>query len=140
MKLDYFKQQNVDEEVISEINVTNLIDVTLILLIIFILIAPIMEQGISLTLPKATAEKIKSKEALTVEVDKFGRLFLDTQPVSFQDFQSHIHAIAENNPDQSVLIRADENNKYGDIVQILDMIKQSGITKVGILTRTKDIG
>jgi biopolymer transport protein ExbD len=138
MKLDYFKQQNIEDDVISEINVTNLIDVTLILLIIFILIAPIMEQGISLTLPKATAEKIKSKEALTVEVDKFGRLFLDTQAVSFQNFRGHIHAIAENNPDQSVLIRADENNKYGDIVQILDMIKESGITKVGILTRAKD--
>ncbi len=139
MKLDYFKQP-VEEGAMAEINVTNLIDITLILLIIFILIAPIMEQGISLTLPKATAEKIKSKEALTVEVDKFGRLFLDTQPVSFNNFRDHIHTIAENNPDQSVLIRADENNKYGDIVRILDMIKQAGVTKVGILTREKDGG
>ena len=61
MKLDYFKQHQ-EEGAISDINVTNLIDVTLILLIIFILIAPIMEQGISLTLPKATAEKSKPKK------------------------------------------------------------------------------
>jgi len=136
MKLDRFIQNN-NDELLSNINVTSLVDVTLVILIIFILIAPIMEQGISLTLPKATSAKIKSKEALTIEVDKNGQIFLDSLPVSLSIFESRIKSIASFNKDQAILIRADQNNKYGDIVRIIDIIKFSGLTKLGILTQEK---
>lgn len=132
--------ETADEELMSSINVTSLVDVTLVILIIFILIAPIMEQGISLSLPKATAAKIKSKDALTIEVDKSGRVYLDSLPVSLKLFKDRLKSIAMINPDQAILIRADEANKYGDIVLIIDMIKQSGLTKVGILTLPKKGG
>jgi len=122
---------------ISTINVTSLVDVTLVILIIFILIAPIMEQGLSLDLPKATAEKIKTKEALTIEVDRTGRLFLDQFPVSWIEFRNRLKSIASFNPEQSVLIRADKDNKYGDIIRILDIVKGAGLTKVGFITQPK---
>jgi len=136
MKLDRFIQNN-NDELLSNINVTSLVDVTLVILIIFILIAPIMEQGISLTLPKATSAKIKSKEALTIEVDEKGQIYLDSLPVSLSIFESRIKSIASFNKDQAILIRADQNNKYGDIVRIIDIIKFSGLTKLGILTQEK---
>ncbi len=136
MKLSQFTQNN-NEELLSTINVTSLVDVTLVILIIFILIAPIMEQGISLNLPKATSAKIKSKEALTIEVDKKGQIYLDSLPVSLTIFESRIKSIASFNKEQAILIRADQNNKYGDIVEIIDIIKSAGLTKLGILTQEK---
>jgi len=136
MKLSQFTQNN-NEELLSTINVTSLVDVTLVILIIFILIAPIMEQGISLNLPKATSAKIKSKEALTIEVDKKGQIYLDSLPVSIAIFTSRIKSIASFNKEQAILIRADQNNKYGDIVKIIDIIKSAGLTKLGILTQEK---
>lgn len=122
------------EEYLGTINVTSLVDVTLVILIIFILIAPIMEQGISLNLPKAASARIKSKNALKIEVNREGRIFLDGMAVSYPEFKERIDAIASYNPDQAILIRADKDNKYGDIVLIIDIIKQSGLSKVGILT------
>lgn len=133
-----FLNPNHEDNLISSINVTSLVDVTLVILIIFILIAPIMEQGISLTLPKATSAKIKSKDALIIEVDKNGRLFLDSMQVGLPDFINRLKGIASFNPDQAILIRADQDNKYGDIVQIIDIIKNSGLNKIGILTRQKE--
>ena len=127
-----------NEEVEFSINVTSLVDVMMTVLIIFMLIAPIMEQGISLSLPQATAEKIQTKEALTVEVDRSGQIYLDAMPVNFIDFRYRLQAVANYNKDQAILIRADEGNKYGDIVQIIDMIKQLGLFKVGIMTRPRD--
>ena len=136
MKLNQFTQNN-NEELLSTINVTSLVDVTLVILIAFILIAPIMEQGISLNLPKATSAKIKSKEALTIEVDKKGQTYLDSFPVSITIFTSRIKNIASFNKEQAILIRADQNNKYGDIVKIIDLINSAGLTKLGILTQEK---
>ncbi|EKD28624.1 MAG: hypothetical protein ACD_79C00256G0003 [uncultured bacterium] len=133
-----FLKTNTGEDVINGINVTPLVDVSLTVLVIFILIAPIMEQGISINLPKATADKVKSKEALTVEVDKTGRIFLDATQVSLYEFQQRIKSIASFNAEQSILIRADQENKYGSIVKIIDIIKQAGLTKMGILTRPED--
>ena len=133
-----FHNPSLENTEIPVINVTSLIDVTLTVLIMFILIAPIMEQGISLNLPQATAEKVKTKEALTIEVDRNGGIYLDTMPVTYIDLQRQLDSIASVNKDQSILIRADEGNKYGDIVQIIDLVKQSGFNKLGILTRAKE--
>lgn len=137
MRADLFKIPE-NEELVSQINVTSLIDVMMVLLVAFIIIAPIMEQGISLNLPRATAQKIKSKDALTVNVDRNGQIYLDAIPVSRPVFQRRLEAVATLNRDQAILIRADEDNKYGDIVEIIDMIKLSGLEKVGILTRPRE--
>ena len=137
MRSDLFKTP-VDEGLVNHINITALIDVMLVLLVAFIMIAPIMEQGISLNLPKATAAKIKTKDALSVDVDKNGQIYLDTMPVSKVIFQKRLEAVAALDKEQAILIRADQDNKYGEIVQIIDMIKLAGLEKVGILTRAKD--
>lgn len=133
MNMDPFGDIDTDD-VMSTINMTSLVDVSLVVLIIFILIAPIMEQGISLNLPKSTSGKVKSKEALTIEVNKKGQLFLDTLPVSYETFEARIKSIASYNKDQAILIRADQNNKYGDMIKIIDIIKRAGLHSIGLLT------
>jgi len=126
-----------DDQVLASINVTSLVDVTLVILIIFILIAPIMEQGISINLPSATSAKIKTKEALTIEVNKEGTVFLDTIPVSLVELENQLRAVASYNKKQAILIRADKEIRYGTIVQIIDMVKQAGLSSLGILTSPK---
>lgn len=137
MKRSIFSSSN-EEEIMSSINLTSLIDVSLVVLIMFILIAPIMEQGINLNLPKAVAGQVKAKDALTVEVDAKGQIYLDLTPVNYHELELRMKSVASLDSEQAILIRADQNNKYGDIVRIIDIIKSAGLTKVGILTRSMD--
>lgn len=122
---------------LSDINITPLVDVSFTILIIFIIIAPIMEQGINLTLPRATANKIENEESLTVEVDQKGWIFLDGERVTIETLKNTLFTIAQVKENMAVLIKADYRNSYGAVVDVLDTIKNAGIENVGIVTREK---
>ncbi|MBN1522540.1 MAG: biopolymer transporter ExbD [Candidatus Aureabacteria bacterium] len=122
---------------LSDINITPLVDVSFTILIIFILVAPILEQGINLVLPRSKASKIESEESLTVEIDQKGWIFLDGERVTIETLRNTLLTIAQVKENLTILIKADYRNSYGTVVDVLDTIKNAGIEKIGIVTREK---
>ena len=127
------------KEGLCDINVTNLVDVTMVLLIIFILVAPMIEQGIDLQLPEASQSHIEpDKNSVTVSVSKYGQIFFNSQRTELEDFCKQMIDLKETNPTVSVIVRGDEDAKYGRIIGVLDAIRSAGITKLDIATRGKE--
>jgi biopolymer transport protein TolR len=120
---------------VSDINVTSLVDVTLTLLIIFIMVAPMIEQGIDVTLPTAEPKAINVSEVLTVAVSANGRIYLENQRVTIADLRARLSAIHAAREDVPVLIKADTDLKYGQVVEVFDAVRAVGITRLAIATR-----
>jgi TolR protein len=120
---------------LSEINVTPLVDVMLVLLIIFMVTAPLMQQGIDVNLPKAKGKDLPPEERISIVVKKGGTLFLNDQPISKTDMMSKLTAISKLNP--NVFLRADKDVPYGTVVEIMGDIKEAGIEKLGMVTEPK---
>jgi TolR protein len=120
---------------LSEINVTPLVDVMLVLLIIFMVTAPLMQQGIDVNLPKAKGKDLPPEERISIVVKKGGTIFLNDQPISKADMISKLTAISKLNP--NVFLRADKDVPYGTVVEIMGDIKEAGIEKLGMVTEPK---
>jgi biopolymer transport protein TolR len=119
---------------LAEINVTPLVDVMLVLLIIFMVTAPLMTSGVPVDLPKTNAQPINNdSEPLTVSVNAEGKIFLQDQEVSADDLVPKLQAIAKNNPERRVFVRGDKDIAYGKIMQVMGTITQGGFTKVALL-------
>jgi biopolymer transport protein TolR len=119
---------------LSEINVTPLVDVMLVLLIIFMVTAPLMTSGVSVDLPKTSAQPLNSDaEPLTVSIDANSNIFLQDQPVELTDLVAKLQAIAENNPERRIFVRGDKGIAYGRIMEVMGTITQGGFTKVALL-------
>jgi TolR protein len=126
---------NRNRTALSEINVTPLVDVMLVLLIIFMVTAPLMQQGIDVNLPKAKGKELPPEERISIVVKKGGALFLNDQPMSKTDMISKLTAISKLNP--NVFLRADKDVPYGTVVEIMGDIKEAGIEKLGMVTEPK---
>ena len=121
---------------LSEVNVLNLVDVMLVLLIIFILVAPIMEHGIDVRLPKSSPSKIKSsEESMTVSIAPPGKIYLNENRVTLDELSSRLEQTALVNPETPLTLRADAKIRYDEVVKVLDTIRNSGLTRIGIATR-----
>src|ERR1700733_14055938 len=119
---------------LAEINVTPLVDVMLVLLIIFMVTAPLMTSGVSVDLPKTDAQPLNSdSEPLTVSIKADGAIFLQAQPVELADIVAKLQAIAKNNPDRRIFVRGDKDLAYGRIMEAMGTITQGGFTKVALL-------
>jgi biopolymer transport protein TolR len=119
---------------LAEINVTPLVDVMLVLLIIFMVTAPLMTSGVSVDLPKTSAQQLNSdSEPLTVSIKADGSIYLQDQAVDLSDIVSKLQAIAQNNPDRRIFVRGDKDLAYGRIMQVMGTITQGGFTKVALL-------
>ena len=118
----------------SEINVTPLVDVMLVLLIIFMVTAPLMTSGVSVDLPKTDAKPLNSdSQPLTVTIDASGKIFLQDQGVELAELVAKLQAIAQNNQDRRIFVRGDKDLAYGRIMQVMGTITQGGFTKVALL-------
>lgn len=120
---------------VADINVTSLVDVTLTLLIIFIMVAPMIEQGIDVTLPTAEPKAINVSEVLTVAVSANGRIYLENERVTMADLRARLSAIHAAREDVPVLIKADTDLKYGQVVEVFDAVRAVGITRLALATR-----
>jgi len=121
---------------ISQINVTPLVDVMLVLLVIFMVTAPILQQGVQVNLPQAKAGAIAGKEnPLVVTVTRNGRIYLNDNPVSVTELEKKLGAIRKLQPDKQVYLRADQDARYGAVMGAIAAIKQAGIEKLGMVTR-----
>src|SRR5580698_809242 len=119
---------------LAEINVTPLVDVMLVLLIIFMVTAPLMTSGVSVDLPKTSAQPLHTdSEPLTVSINGEGAIFLQNEPVDLPDLVAKLQAIAQNNPDRRIFVRGDKSNTYGRIMEVMGTITEGGFTKVALL-------
>ena len=119
---------------LAEINVTPLVDVMLVLLIIFMVTAPLMTSGVSVDLPKTNAQPLNSdSEPLTVTIKADGSIFLQDQGVDLGDLVSKLQAISQNNPERRIFVRGDKDLAYGRIMEVMGTITQGGFTKVALL-------
>jgi len=123
----------------SEINVTPLVDVMLVLLIIFMVAAPMMTQGVDVNLPKTTSKNIKtSDEPLMLTVNKKKEIFLENHAVALDRLELKIKKIFENRREKEVLLRADKDVPYGFIIDVMARVKNAGISKLGMVTEPLD--
>jgi biopolymer transport protein TolR len=121
---------------LAEINVTPLVDVMLVLLIIFMVTAPLMTSGVSVDLPNANAQQINSdSEPLTVSINAQGDIFLQNDAVDLSELVTKLQAISQNNADRRIFVRGDKDLPYGRIMQVMGTITLGGFTKVALLAQ-----
>ncbi len=124
---------------ISEINVTPLVDVMLVLLIVFMVAAPLMTVGVPIELPKTQAKQMNtSTEPLTVTVQADGKVFLQETEITLPDLTIKLQAIAKNGYDEQLFVRADTAVSYGLVMDVMGQLNGAGFKKIGLVTSTKD--
>jgi biopolymer transport protein ExbD len=123
----------------SDINVTPLCDVMLVLLIIMMIIAPMLQQGISVTLPKAnnTVDKPEVQGQTVIAVGRDKQLYLNAKAIPEAELGTRVNEILENTKDKVVLIKADQEASYGSVMAALDQLHQAGVEDVGLITDPK---
>ena len=120
---------------LSQINVTPLVDVMLVLLVIFMVTAPIIQQGVQVDLPKTRAAAIAgAEEPLVLGLAKNGTVYLDDDPIALPDLRARLNEIGRARPDRLVFLRADRTVPYGDVVQVIAAVKEAGIERLGMVT------
>ena len=118
---------------LSEINMVPFVDVVLVLLIIFMITAPILQSGIEVDVPKTHTVKEINQERLVVTVDKAQRVYLGNEPVNIHQLGARIHAQLKNSRD-GVFLRCDETVPFGSFATVVDALRQSGINNISIVT------
>ena len=125
-------------EPISEINMTPLIDVMLVLLVIFMLAAPLLTSSLKLELPQSGAANADlAAQAVRVQIDRTGQAFLDEREVSDTELAAALAPLAQQNPDTEVQLRADRSVAYGRIVEVMGAAQQAGLTRIGFVADAK---
>jgi biopolymer transport protein TolR len=117
----------------AEINVVSLIDVMMLLMIIFMITAPMMQGGVDITLPKAQARPLESKSGLTVTVDRAGAIFVDDARLTLSQFSASFKALAQRRGSGGVYLRADDRVPYGSVVKVLAIMRASGVGDIGLV-------
>jgi len=120
---------------LADINITPLVDVVLVLLIIFMVTAPVLQSGIEVAVPKTRTVKEITEERMVITIDKSQRVFLGNDPVNINEIAGKIRQKVRDPQHQSIFIRADENVPFGAFATVMDSVKQSGISNVSIVTQ-----
>jgi biopolymer transport protein TolR len=125
-----------DAGVLAQINVTPLVDVMLVLLVIFMVTAPIIQQGVQVNLPQAKAGAIPgTEELLVVTIAKDGKIYLNDNPMTAAELGQKLRAIRKLQADKQVYLRADQDVRYGIVMKTIAEIKQAGIERLGMVSR-----
>jgi len=127
------------DRLMSDINVTPFVDVMLVLLIIFMVTAPMMVQGVDVALPEATSKPLESEtEPLIITIDKNNAIYINDYEVSLGFLQEKLVKVLEGRRDREVYFRADKDIPYGIVVQVISEIKGAGVEKLGMVTVPMD--
>jgi biopolymer transport protein TolR len=122
----------------SDINVTPLVDVVLVLLIIFMVTAPVLQSGIEVSVPKTRTVKEITEERMVISINKQQRVFLGNDPITINEIKAKLRQRIRDPQNQSVFIRADEDVPFGAFATVMDAVKGAGITNVSIVTQPLD--
>jgi biopolymer transport protein TolR len=119
---------------LADINITPFVDVVLVLLVIFLITAPMMLGGIDVRVPKTETRTIQPEERLVLTVTRDRGVFLENQPITLDRLSRVLKGMVQRNPKASVFLKADEAVAYGVVMKVMDVIKKSGIDRVGMVT------
>ncbi len=120
--------------VLSEINITPFVDVVLVLLVIFLITAPMMLRGIDVKVPKTETKNVGPEERLMLTVTREKAVYLDGQPITLVRLERALVGLRQRNPKAAVFLRADEGVSYGVVVKVMDAVKKAGIERLGMVT------
>lgn len=120
---------------LSDINITPFVDVVLVLLIMFMVTAPILQSGIDVAVPKTKTVKEITEERLVISIDKQQRVYLGNDPININQIPQKLREKIRDPRGQAIFLRADENVPFGAFATVMDAVKQSGITNVSIVTQ-----
>src|SRR5689334_24417986 len=123
---------------LADINVTPLVDVVLVLLIIFMVTAPVLQSGIEVNVPHTRTVKEITEERMVISIDKQQRVFLGNDPVNINEIGSKLRQKIRDPQHQAIFVRADEDVPFGAFATVMDAVKQSGISNVSIVTQPID--
>jgi len=121
-------------QVIADLNITNLVDVVFTLLIIFMITAPMMTQGVQVDLPKADAENVEVNDFIQVSINNHNEIFIDQERINQVDFKRRFKDVFANRTKVPVFVNADKKVPYGLVVRIIADIQSAGVIKLGFLT------
>jgi biopolymer transport protein TolR len=120
---------------LAEINVTPLVDVVLVLLIIFMVTAPLMQRGVDVDLPRTAAQTSANEERLIISVDRNGKIFINDVNIPMEDLKDQVQKrVPTLKNKNAVFLRADRTLQYGTVMQVMDEIKRAGVPTVGMVT------
>ena len=134
-----FQRQSRDEfDHLADINVTPLVDVMLVLLIIFMVTAPMLHQGISVALPKTATTNIEAtlEDPIVLSISRDGRYYINETPVARGLLRDRLRAILRGRKERAVLLKADRGLSYGTVIETLDLLNRMGIESLGMITDT----
>jgi len=123
----------------ADINVTSLVDVAFVLLIIFMITAPMMQGGVPVELPKAEGRLLRADEGIFVTVNSRGQIFVDDLRVSYDEFRASFRAVVAKRGTSNVYLRSDRRASYGDVVRVLAAMQAAGVTKINLTTETEEV-
>ena len=118
----------------AEINITNLVDVVLVLLIVFMISAPMMQAGVDIALPKSSESPRDVSSGIIVSIDKKQQIYIDKYKISADNFESRLKSVRELKKFRPIYIRADKSIPYGVVIELMSKIKKMGIENVGLIT------
>jgi biopolymer transport protein TolR len=134
-----FKNMSDDQGPVAEINITPLVDVMLVLLVIFMVTAPMLENGIPIELPKASARALPKEESpVTLNLSRDGRIFLNTVEVNQTDLRKELSTFFKSRNKKEIFIRADGALPYAVVAQTMAIVKGAGINRIGLVTLPPD--
>jgi len=130
-----FRRKNHPNTPLAEINVTPLVDVMLVLLIIFMVTAPMLSMGIDVNLPKVQSKSVDvTEEKLVLTINESKEIFLNKTKLPLGDLNAKLQAIFSNRIDREIFLRADKNVPYGFVVEVMSEVRKAGVDKLGMIT------
>ena len=135
--MEFGNRDNGDRGTMSQINVTPLVDVMLVLLVIFMVTAPMMQQGVQVNLPKAETKSLAPKEdTLVVSIEKSGRTFINSSEIQGDQLKDKLNSMLAGREKREVFLKADSSVPYGEVVKVMAQIKGAGVERLGMVTES----
>ncbi len=123
----------------ADINVVSLIDVMMLLMVIFMITAPMLQGGVDVSLPRAQARPLESRNGMVVTVTRGGDIYVDETRLSYEEFRASFAALASRRGKQGLYLRADQNVNYGLVVKVLAVMRGNGVSDVGLVAEPEDV-
>jgi biopolymer transport protein ExbD len=133
------KKKRRRRKIVSDLNITNLVDVTFALLIIFMITAPMMTQGVQVDLPRTDSENVEVHESIQISINARSEIFINQKRISLLEFDKEFKRVFGGRKELPVFINADKKVPYGIVVRVISFVQNAGVVKLGFLTEPIDM-